>query len=201
MVGEFSDLEKVADEPAGRTVRRFLLARIQDNILFHICLRQSVMSHVTNLQYRAMGAHIGRRSVLCMPYLVEYDLLRAEDDTMLMGETAVLGYDGATQERVVVRAHGALANSVVLRPGCEVGEGALLGDFTVGPTRKSLSANLIWSGKPKPYAVSRTAGEWDEPKNYAASQVLPQSPPSSSSSPSSSCSSPSSSPSSLSSSS
>ena len=174
VVGEFSDLEKVRGaEPAGRAIRRFLLARIQDNILFHVCLRQSVMSHTTNLQYKAMGAHIGRRSVLCMPYLVEYDLLHAEDDTMLMGETAVMGYDGgAIQERVVVRARGALANSVVLRPGCEVGEGALLGDFTVGPPQKSLSANLIWSGKPKPYAVSRTAGQWDEPRNYAVSQVF-----------------------------
>lgn len=41
VVGEFAELERVkAQQPAGRAVRRFLLARIQDNILFLICLRQ-----------------------------------------------------------------------------------------------------------------------------------------------------------------
>ena len=99
---------------------------------FSVWLRLTVMSPLTGVNFRLLGAMVGDDTMLAGPYVEDPRHLRIGDGAILAGNVTVLNGSRELSPDATVEVHrqGIVANSCMLINGAVVPERSLLGDLS-----------------------------------------------------------------------
>ena len=146
-----------AEQGAYRRYSNWLYGRLIDVPFFDWAIQITNMSALTVVQYRLLGARIGRQTFFTAPYTTEPELLNIGDEAMIAGNVALFPANrGVGRVATITLARkAAVANSCILQGGVEIGRDSLLGDLSVTPPGFVLQSQAIAAGNP-PRIVGRT---------------------------------------------
>jgi len=146
-----------AEQGAYRQYGNWLYGRLIDVPFFDWALQLGNMSVLTVVQYRLLGARVGRQAFFTAPYTTEPELLDIADEAMVAGNVAMFPANrGAGRvAAVTLLRRGAVANSCLLYAGVVIGRDSLLGDLSVAPPGFVLQPQAIAAGNP-PRIIGRT---------------------------------------------
>ncbi|MCI0493339.1 MAG: phosphopantetheine-binding protein, partial [Planctomycetes bacterium] len=146
-----------AEQGAYRRYCDWLYGRLIDVPFFDWAIQITNMSALTVVQYRLLGARIGKHTFFTAPYTTEPELLNIGDEAMIAGNVALFPANrGAGRVAAITLARkAAVANSCILHGGVEIGRDSLLGDLSVTPPGFVLQSQAIAAGYP-PRIVGRT---------------------------------------------
>lgn len=115
---------------------------------FSVWLRLTVMSPLTGLNFRLLGAKVGTDTMLAGPYVEDPRHLRIGEGAILAGNVTVLNGRGAPSpaRTVEVQRQGVVANSALLIDGATVPERTLLGDLSALSAGTRLPAGSVAVG-------------------------------------------------------
>ena len=137
---------------------------------FAAWFRLAVMSALTGVSFRLLGATVGADTMLAGPYVEDPRRLRIGDGAVLAGNVTVLnGSRGASAGRTVeVHRQAIVANSCMLIDGAQVPERSLLGDLSALSAGTVLPEGCVALG-----ASARVVGRsrFHEPELSGAARV------------------------------
>ena len=146
-----------AEQGAYRRYSNWLYGRLIDVPFFDWAIQLTNMSALTVVQYRLLGARIGRHAFFTAPYTTEPELLDIADEAMIAGNVALFPANRGVGRvaTITLTRKAAVANSCILQGGVEIGRDSLLGDLSVTPPGFVLQSQAIAAGNP-PRIVGRT---------------------------------------------
>jgi isopentenyl diphosphate isomerase/L-lactate dehydrogenase-like FMN-dependent dehydrogenase/acyl-CoA synthetase (AMP-forming)/AMP-acid ligase II/acetyltransferase-like isoleucine patch superfamily enzyme/acyl carrier protein len=146
-----------AEQGAFRRYGHWLYGRLIDVPFFDWAIQLTTMSALTVIQYRLLGAKIGRRVFFTAPYTTEPELLDVGDEAMIAGNVSLYPANRGVGRvaAIILAPKAAVANSCILHGGTEIGRDSLLGDLSVTPPGFILQSRAIAAGNP-PRIVGRT---------------------------------------------
>ena len=117
--------------------------------------------------FRLLGAKIGRRVTIMDPFISDWDLIEIGDDAMFGANASVIGHVGEMGKvklaRVVIGKHCNVGLSAAIFPGVTMGDGSVLGGFSLAPKGKTIPANQIWGGVPAEFIRERKGKDFVPP--------------------------------------
>ncbi|MGH8507655.1 MAG: alpha-hydroxy-acid oxidizing protein [Gammaproteobacteria bacterium] len=146
-----------AEQGAFRRYGHWLYGRLIDVPFFDWAIQITNMSALTVIQYRLLGAKIGKQAFFTAPYTTEPELLDIADEAMIAGNVALFPANRGVGRvaAITLARRAAVANSCILQAGVEIGRDSLLGDLSVTPPGFVLQSQAIAAGNP-PRIVGRT---------------------------------------------
>lgn len=115
----------------------------------------------TSIFARMMGAKIGKRVYWpgTGPSVQDWDLIEIGDDVVFGSRSHLVTSDGTVSDRVKIHNGAMVADRVVLLPGVELGEKAVMGSGALTKRHGVYPAETTWVGSKKGEAVCLTAAE------------------------------------------
>lgn len=144
--------------PAGaHTMRAWATARFYIyNVLvlmaryFFLPMTRSTTLH--NVFYRAMGAKIGKRTVVNTTHVYDLNLLTFGDDVTIGGSAVIMCHIGQGNDMyiapVTLEDGSSVGEAAIVMPGATIGKGAVVGAGSVVPRDFEVPPNTKWSGVP-----------------------------------------------------